>query len=53
MIANGNWTGDPSNYFYFFRQIRNIGVALIMASVIYAIPIKFFQSQKNVTIIAI
>lgn len=53
MIANGNRTGDPSNYFYFFRQIRNIGVAVIVAGITYAIPIKFFQNQKNVTIIAI
>ena len=53
MIANGNRTGDPSNYFYFFRQLRNIGIAVIVASITYAIPIKFFQSQKNITIIAI
>lgn len=53
LIANGNWTGDPSNNFYFWRQIRNIGMALIMAGITYAIPIKFFQKNKNITIIAI
>ena len=53
LIANGDWSGDPSNYFYFFRQIRNIGMALIMAGITYAIPIRFFQKSKNITIIAV
>lgn len=53
LIANGKREGDPSNYFYFFRQIRNIGIALIMAAITYAVPIKFFQNNKNITIIAI
>lgn len=53
LIANGNWTGDPSNNFYFFRQIRNIGMALIMAGITYAVPIRFFQKNKNITIIAV
>ena len=29
MIAKGTLKGDPSNYFYFFRQLRNILMALI------------------------
>ncbi len=45
--------GDPSNYFYFFRQIRNIGLAVIMAAITYAVPMKFFQNNKNITIIAV
>jgi len=53
LIANGDRSGDPSNYFYFFRQIRNIGMALIMAGITYAVPIKFFQNNKNITIIAV
>ncbi len=53
MIAKGTMHGDPSNYFYFFRQIKNIGIALIMAAITYAIPIKFFQNIKNTTIIAV
>jgi len=53
-IAKWTWDGeDPSNYFYFFRQIRNIWIALVMAAIAYTIPIKFFQKQKNVNIIAI
>ncbi len=53
LIANGNWDTDPSNYFYFGRQLRNIGLALIMAAITYSIPIRFFQNHKNITIIAI
>jgi len=45
--------GDPSNYFYFFRQLRNIGFAVIMAGITYSIPMRFFQNNKNTTIIAI
>lgn len=52
-IAAGSMKGDPSNYFYFFRQLRNIGMALVMAAIVYAVPIKFFQNNKNITIIAV
>lgn len=52
MITKGTLHGDPSNYFYFFRQLRNIGMALIMGGIIYAIPIGFFQKHKNIIIIA-
>lgn len=53
MIANGTRHSDPSNYFYFFRQIRNLAIALVMAGITYAIPIRFFQNNKNITIIAV
>lgn len=46
-------SGDPSNYFYFFKQIKNIIFALIASWVIYAIPMKLFQKHKYVTIIAV
>lgn len=52
LIANGKMDGDPSNYFYFFRQLRNIGLALVMAGIVYSIPIRFFQKNKNTTIMA-
>lgn len=53
LIASGKLSWDPSNYFYFFRQLRNIGMALVMAAIVYAVPMRFFQNNKNVTIIAI
>lgn len=53
LIAKGALHGDPSNYFYFFRQLRNIGLAVVMAAIVYAVPMRFFQKNKNITIIAI
>ena len=53
MIAKGTLKGDPSNYFYFFRQLRNILMAIISSGLIYYIPMKFFQKEKNIMIIAI
>lgn len=52
-IAAGWREWDPSNYFYFFRQLKNIGIAVIMGLIVYQIPIKFFQKQRNIIIISI
>lgn len=53
MIAKGKLSWDPSNYFYFFRQLRNIGMAIVSSGLIYYIPMKFFQKEKNILIIAV
>ncbi len=53
LIAEGNMTGDPSNYFYFLKQVKNILFSLVAAGVVYTIPIKFFQNNKNITIMAV
>lgn len=53
LIANGNMTGDPSNYFYFIRQLKNIAVAVMVALVVYILPLKFFQKNKNIIIIGV
>lgn len=39
---------DPTNYFYFFRHLKNIVIAIIMALAVYKIPVSFFQKQKNI-----
>lgn len=39
---------DPSNYFYFFRHLRNLVIAIIMALAVYKIPVDFFKKQKNI-----
>ena len=46
-------TEDPSNYFYFWRQIISLWIALLAWVFTYFIPIKFFQKDKNIIIIAI
>jgi len=43
---------DPSNYFYFFRQLRNIVYWLITATIIFKIPITFFKNHKKIIWIA-
>lgn len=30
LISQGNRDGDPSNYFYFLRQLKNIAIGLVM-----------------------
>lgn len=51
LVAKGLRSGEPSNYFYFFRQLRNVFMALIAAGIFYYIPISFFQKSKNIVII--
>ncbi|MCX6822674.1 MAG: FtsW/RodA/SpoVE family cell cycle protein [candidate division SR1 bacterium] len=53
LVAKGTMTGDPSNYFYFFRQLRSVGIAVVAAGLIYKLSIKFFQNERNMTILAI
>lgn len=53
LIANGNRTWDPSNYFYFLRQLKNIAIAVIIALGVYILPLKFFQKNRNIVIIAV
>jgi cell division protein FtsW (lipid II flippase) len=44
---------DPTNYFYFFRHLRSIAIAIVVALAAYRIPIKFFQQQRNIIIITV
>lgn len=53
LVAKWTMTGDPSNYFYFFRQLRSVGIAVVAAGLIYKLSIKFFQNERNMTILAI
>ena len=53
LIAKGTIHGDPSNYFYFFKQLTNAAIALVVAWISYTIPMRFFQKNKNITIIAV
>lgn len=53
LIAKGARQGDPSNYFYFLKQLTNAVIALVVACITYAVPIRFFQKNKNITTIAV
>lgn len=50
-IAQWRRQGDPSNYFYFNRQIRNLIVGVIMAIVTYYMPTKWLQNKGFVTFV--
>ncbi len=51
LIDNWSRLGEPSNYFYFLRQLKNIAIAIIVSLWVYIIPLKFFQKNKNIIII--
>ncbi len=38
---------DPSNYFYFIRHLRNLIFALIIASIVYFIPLRFIKDHRG------
>lgn len=42
-IRRGTWEWDPTNYFYFFRHIRNILIWLVMGLVAYKIPLARYK----------
>lgn len=37
---------DPSNYFYFFRQLKNLLIWLVAAFLIYKTPLEFIQKNR-------
>ncbi len=37
---------DPTNYFYFFRHLRNLVIAIIVAFLIYLIPLNFIKNNR-------
>ncbi len=45
--------GDPSNYFYFLRQLRNIFVALIVAWFVYKTPLATIRSWRYIILAAV
>ncbi len=53
LIAGGHRKWDPSNYFYFLRQLRNVVIALVMWLLAYKLPLKLLQNQKYILFIAV
>lgn len=44
---------EAHNYFYFFRQLRNLVIAIILALIVYKIPLSFLKKEKNIILIFI
>ncbi|MFA7284798.1 MAG: FtsW/RodA/SpoVE family cell cycle protein [Candidatus Absconditabacterales bacterium] len=40
--------GDPSNYFYFLRQLRNIAVGVVIARFVYKTPLATIRSRRYI-----
>jgi len=38
---------DPSNYFYFFRQLKHLVIALFLAWLVYLLPLDFIKKNKG------
>lgn len=45
--------GDPSNYFYFFKQLVNLIRACSAGLIMYRFPLKNLKNQKFLTVISI
>lgn len=46
LIHKGILSGEPSNYYYFFKQIKNFLYVGIVAYLIYIFPLKTFKKEK-------
>ncbi|UFX82640.1 FtsW/RodA/SpoVE family cell cycle protein [Candidatus Absconditicoccus praedator] len=42
---------EPSNYFYFLRQMQSLIIGLIVAIIAYKIPLRFIQEYRNIIFI--
>ena len=45
-IAEGKMSGEASNYFYFFEQLKNIVYIFVVGYVTYLIPLKIYKNKK-------
>jgi cell division protein FtsW (lipid II flippase) len=45
--------GDPSNYFFFFKQVKNFAYVAVVAYIIYLFPLKALKNPKFLSILSI
>ncbi|HMY80301.1 MAG TPA: FtsW/RodA/SpoVE family cell cycle protein [Candidatus Absconditabacterales bacterium] len=45
--------GEPSNYFYFFKQLRNIVVGLVVAFIVYKTSLSRIRSWRYIILIGV
>ena len=53
LINKWKMVGDPSNYFYFFKQLVNLVRACGAGFLMYRFPLKNLKNQKFLTVISI
>ncbi len=44
---------EPSNYYYFKQHIKNIVIAIVLALVVYKLPLKLFTQHRTIKWIVI
>ena len=45
--------GDPSNYFFFFKQIKNFAYVAVVGYIVYLFPLKALKNNKFLTLLSI
>lgn len=53
LISKGTLHGDPSNYFFFFKQVKNFIYVAVVAYITYITPLNIFKNRKFLIIISI
>lgn len=51
LLRDGLWEGEPSNSFYFSRQIRNLIVALLAGACAWLFPLAWLRKQKVIIVL--
>lgn len=52
-ISQNRWVGEPSNYYFFSQQVKNIFKALVIVALVYTLPIKRLKNDRNIIFIGI
>ncbi len=53
LISKWTLDGDPSNYFFFFKQVKNFIYVAIVAYITYITPLSIFKNNRFLTIFSI
>ncbi len=48
-IAQGKLYGDPSNYYYFFKQLTNLLYVAVAGYIVFLVPLKVYKNKKVLT----
>jgi cell division protein FtsW (lipid II flippase) len=51
-VGKSGWT-EPTNYFYFNRQVFYFGLGLLLSWIVYKLPLKLLQQERVVIVIGV
>lgn len=52
-ISEWTWTGEASNYFYFFNQLSNVFYVIILGYITYLFPLKFLKNKHFLIVLLV